>query len=165
MTINVDSRVRLLRNRDEIQCDYSVNIYFPKNKVRGQYQDIVIKGGPASIEKAKRRINTILIDWQEGYDKYAQKKAENETYKRRQRHFWKARELEQAAEDKKMSPDSKNMFQVLDAQEAESKKRKRSWASVVETPMTKQRVVENPAFEETVQEPSFAWGDEQSDEE
>ena len=165
MTINVDSRVRLLRNRDEIQCNYSVEIYFPKNKVRGQYQDIVIKGGASSIEKAKRRINTILVDWQEGYDKYAQKKSENETYKRRQRHFWKARELEQAAEDNKTSG-GKNMFQALDAQETEStRKRKRSWASVVETRVTKQRVVENPAFEETAQEPSFAWGDEQSDEE
>ena len=61
-----------------------------------------------------------------------------------------------------MSPGGKNMFQALDAQETESaRKRKRSWASVVETPVTKQRVVENPAFEEMAKEPSFSWGDEE----
>lgn len=44
-TISIDARNTLVRNRDALQQKHGVQIFFPKSLVRGDKQDMIIKGG------------------------------------------------------------------------------------------------------------------------
>ena len=74
-TISVDSRNHLIRNRDVIQDKYGIAIFFPRNKVRGEFQDMALEGGPKAIFEAQQMISSILADWKEEYEAFKERKA------------------------------------------------------------------------------------------
>ena len=92
-TINCDSRNTLIRNRDAIQDKYSIKMRFPKNLVRGGFQDMVLEGGPQAIFAAQKEINRILATWQSEYDQFLERKAKRALASRRSRNFFAAKEL------------------------------------------------------------------------
>ena len=69
-TISIDARNTLVRRRDELQTKYGVSIYFPRNRVRGAFQDMIIKGGVAATSSAVTEIEHILIQWREEFDAF-----------------------------------------------------------------------------------------------
>ena len=74
-TIHVDSRNTIIRHRDGLQTHHGVQLFFPKNAVRGLYQDMVIKGSPTACTKAERDIERILLTWNEEYQAFKERKA------------------------------------------------------------------------------------------
>lgn len=74
-TISVDARNTLIRNRDSLQERHGIKIFFPKNRVRGATQDMVLKGGPNAIARAEREIDTILIAWRDEFLAFKQRQA------------------------------------------------------------------------------------------
>jgi hypothetical protein len=74
-TISTDSRNTLVRNRDELQHKYGITIFFPRDKVRGAYQDMILKGGPNAIAKAQRHIDTILAAWNDEFNAFKHRQA------------------------------------------------------------------------------------------
>ena len=79
-TINVDSRNHLIRNRDALKTEFGIDIFFPRNKVRGQFQEMSLNGGTKAIFEAQKKIAIILADWQQEFDAFKDRK------KRRQQH-------------------------------------------------------------------------------
>ena len=74
-TIHVDSRNTIIRHRDALQTHHGVQLFFPKNAVRGLYQDMVIKGSPTACTNAERGIERILLTWNEEYQAFKERKA------------------------------------------------------------------------------------------
>jgi hypothetical protein len=74
-TIPVDSRNTLVRNRDALQDKYDVKIYFPRNRVRGAFQDMIIKGGVNGTTNAGRDIDHILVSWRQEFEDFKQRQA------------------------------------------------------------------------------------------
>ena len=79
-TIDVQSRNHIIRNRDAIKAQFGIDIFFPRNKVRGQFQDMALNGGTKAIFEAQKHIAVILADWQQEFDAFKARKA------RRQHH-------------------------------------------------------------------------------
>tara|TARA_B100000676_G_C17832139_1_gene708421 strand:+ start:221 stop:862 length:642 start_codon:yes stop_codon:yes gene_type:complete len=74
-TISTDARNTLVRNRDAIQAKHNVKIFFPKNLVRGAYQDMIIKGGVTATTNAERDIDRILFTWKQEFDAFKDRQA------------------------------------------------------------------------------------------
>ena len=74
-TISVDARNTLVRHRDALQEKHGVQIFFPRNRVRGAFQDMIIKGGVTATTNADREIDTILISWRQEFDAFKQRQA------------------------------------------------------------------------------------------
>ena len=81
-TISTDSRNTLVRNRDALQTKYGITIFFPRDKVRGAYQDMIIKGGPNAIAKAQRHIDIILAAWNDEFQAYKHRQADKKQSRR-----------------------------------------------------------------------------------
>ena len=73
-TINVDSRNHLIRNRDALKTEFGIDIFFPRNKVRGQFQEMSLNGGTKAIFEAQKKIAIILADWQQEFDAFKDRK-------------------------------------------------------------------------------------------
>lgn len=80
-TISVDARNTLVRHRDALQEKYGVKIFFPRNRVRGAFQDMIIKGGVNGTTHAGREIDTILVSWRQEFDAFKQR----QTFRKSQR--------------------------------------------------------------------------------
>ena len=80
-TISIDARKTLIRHRDAIQTQFGVSIFFPRNTVRGAFQDMIIKGGVNATTKAERQIDQILIQWRQEFEAFKQRQA----YRKNQR--------------------------------------------------------------------------------
>lgn len=74
-TIPVDARHTLVRNRDMIQSNHGVQMYFPKSLVRGANQDMILKGGPNAIARAEREIDVILGTWRGEFEAFKARRA------------------------------------------------------------------------------------------
>ena len=74
-TISIDARNTLVRRRDELQTRHGIKMFFPKNRVRGATQDMVLKGGPNAIARAGRDIDTILLAWNDEFQAFKQRQA------------------------------------------------------------------------------------------
>ena len=74
-TIAVDARNTLVRNRDSLQTRHGIQIFFPRNRVRGDTQEMILKGGPNAIARAEREIDTILVAWYDEYNAFKQRQA------------------------------------------------------------------------------------------
>ena len=83
-TISVDARNTLIRRRDELQSRHGIKMFFPKNRVRGATQDMVLKGGPNAIARAERDIDTILIAWNDEFQAFKQRQAHRKESRRLQ---------------------------------------------------------------------------------
>jgi hypothetical protein len=73
-TIDVHSRNHLIRNRDALESQFGIEIRFPMNKVRGQFQDMALNGGTKAIFEAQKKISIILADWQHEFDAFKYRK-------------------------------------------------------------------------------------------
>ena len=82
-TISVDARNTLVRNRDSLQTRHGIQIFFPRNRVRGDTQDMILKGGPNAIARAEREIDTILVAWFDEYTAFKQRQAYRKQNRRR----------------------------------------------------------------------------------
>jgi len=74
-TISVDARNTLVRNRDSLQTRHGIQIFFPRNRVRGDTQEMILKGGPNAIARAEREIDTILVAWYDEFAAFKQRQA------------------------------------------------------------------------------------------
>ncbi len=70
MEIPQASRGFFLRNRDSLKTTHHVDIFFPRDQRSGDYQTMVIKGGPNAIRKARVQLNQILADANQEYGEY-----------------------------------------------------------------------------------------------
>ena len=74
-TIDVDSRNHIIRHRDTLKKQFAIDIFFPRDKVRGQFQDMALVGPPSYIFEAQKKIATILADWQREFDAFKERRA------------------------------------------------------------------------------------------
>ena len=113
-TIPVDSRMTLIRNRDNINNKYGVMMFFPKDLVRGVNQEMILKGGPNAISRAEREINVILTEWRAEFDAFRQRRALRKQTERAMR-VDGVKEFPKVAkrEVKKTNGLSKNAFSAL----------------------------------------------------
>ena len=74
-TISIDARNTLVRHRDALQQKHGVKIFFPKSLVRGDKQDMIIKGGVTGTTNAGRDIDRILVTWRQEFDAFKQRQA------------------------------------------------------------------------------------------
>ena len=74
-TISIDARNTLIRNRDALQAKHGVKMFFPKNLVRGAYQDMILKGGSGGVARAEREIDVILIEWKREFEAFKERRA------------------------------------------------------------------------------------------
>ena len=74
-TIDVDSRNHIIRNRDSLKTQFDISIFFPRHKVRGQFQEMALQGGTAAIFEAQKQIAIIIADWQQEFDAFKTRKA------------------------------------------------------------------------------------------
>jgi hypothetical protein len=118
-TIHVESRNHIIRNRDTLKAQFGIDIFFPRNKVRGQFQDMALNGGTKAIFEAQKKIALILADWQKEFDAFKTRKA------RRQHHHIVAESSAVAwpsihTPEVKKTPKSSNPFDVLGVDEEDS---------------------------------------------
>ena len=76
ITISTDARNTMVRNRDAVQQTHGVKIFFPRDRVRGAFQDMTIQGGAQSVFSAQKQLNSILGEWKHEFDAYKQRKAQ-----------------------------------------------------------------------------------------
>ena len=72
-TISIDARNTLVRNRDALQ-KHGVQIFFPKSLVRGDKQDMIIKGGAIGTTNAEREIDHI-VGWRQEFEAFKKRQA------------------------------------------------------------------------------------------
>ena len=118
-TIDVESRNHIIRNRDTLKAQFGIDIRFPRNKVRGQFQDMDLIGGTKAIFEAQKKIALILADWQQEFDAFKARKA------RRQHHHIVEESSAVAwpsihTPEVKKTPKSSNPFDVLGVDEEDS---------------------------------------------
>ena len=111
MTVSIDARNTLIRNRDDIKARLGVEMYFPMSGVRGAYQDMVLKGTTGTVPKAIREVNSILASWKEEYEAFKQRKRERRMASRKTTEavVWPSLKLNK----EKLRVVSNNMFDVL----------------------------------------------------
>lgn len=78
-TISIDARNTLVRNRDALQQKHGVNIFFPRNRVKGAFQDMIIKGGVVATTNASREIDHILLAWRQEFEAFKTRRARRKT--------------------------------------------------------------------------------------
>lgn len=76
ITIRTDARNTMVRNRDAVQQTHGVKIFFPRDRVRGAFQDMAIQGGAQSVFKAQKQLDSILGEWTREFNAYKQRKAQ-----------------------------------------------------------------------------------------
>ena len=81
-TISIDARNTLVRNRDALQQKHSVQIFFPKSLVRGDKQDMIIKGGVIATTNAEREIDHILVGWRQEFEAFKKRQAYRKAQRR-----------------------------------------------------------------------------------
>ena len=120
MTVSIDARNTLIRNRDNIKARLGVEMYFPRSGVRGGYQDMVLKGTTGTVPRAIREVNMILAAWKQEYDAFKQRKRERRLASRQQ--DAEAVVWPSLASDKpKTKVVSNNMFDLLTVDEPRTK--------------------------------------------
>ena len=121
MTVSIDARNTLIRNRDDIKARLGVEMYFPRSGVRGGYQDMVLKGTTGTVPKAIREVNKILASWKDEYEAFKQRKRERRMASRKATEVvvWPSLPTEKA----KSKVVSNNMFDVLFVDDGTSKKK------------------------------------------
>lgn len=81
-TISTDARNTLVRNRDALQQKHGVKIFFPMSLVRGDKQDMIIKGGAIATTNAEREIDHILIGWRQEFEAFKKRQAYRKAQRR-----------------------------------------------------------------------------------
>ena len=157
------TRVSILKKRAEIQNEYGVEIFFPRNGILpNNFQEMNIKGTNLSIQRAKRALDTIIIQAKEDYNAYKQRKANREEKMTRKTQP----KFQASAEKTSTGKRSKNLYAAL-FEESESETE-----TVEEFPTLGNGKIPtlpvwgpgmNPPVEESKTE-KLAWGDISDDE-
>ena len=130
-TISVDARNTLIRRRDELQSRHGIKMFFPKNRVRGATQDMVLKGGPNAIARAERDIDTILIAWNDEFQAFKQRQAHRKESRRLQNQQ-PPPQLPSTTTKSSSTNTFKNRFSALEATDTTT-----TASAAVEVPVTK----------------------------
>ena len=85
VTIHVDSSSRIFKHRDDIQGKFGVkfNPYFKDrqtneysgNTRKGAYVDMKISGSTSGVSQAKKALESVLAEWQVGYDTFCENRS------------------------------------------------------------------------------------------
>ena len=82
-TIPTDAQNSLYHHhREPLQKKHGVKIFFPKSLVRGDKQDMIIKGGVIGTTIAEREIDRILIGWRQEFEAFKQRQAYRKAQRR-----------------------------------------------------------------------------------
>lgn len=120
MEIPQTSRGFFIRNRDALRDNHNVEIYFPRDQRSGNYQTMVIKGGPTAISKARVQLRQILAAANQEYAEFKERKS--------QRKAWEKKMSQEPAPShvpkkvQKKPTGSVNPFALLDVEEAPKKR-------------------------------------------
>ena len=116
-TIDVASRNHIIRNRDTLKEQFGITIFFPRNKVRGEFQDMALQGGTKAIFEAQKKISMILADWNEEYTAFKERKAHRKKHRvvpeNHQPMVWPSI----SNVERKSTPKSSNPFDILGVDE------------------------------------------------
>ena len=115
VTVPIDSRNTLIRNRDDMKARLGVEMYFPRSGVRGAYQDMVLKGTAGKVPRARREVTQILGVWKEEFDAFKQRKHNRKQAAWKEKDVFDWPSVSNVKETRKVV--SKNMFDVLDLDE------------------------------------------------
>jgi len=118
VSVPIDSRNTLIRNRDGIKARLGVEMYFPRSGVRGAYQDMVLKGTTGSVPRARREVTEILGLWQEEFDAFKKRRRERKQAARKAVEVPDWPSVTNVKETRKVV--SNNMFDVLGVDEVAS---------------------------------------------
>jgi hypothetical protein len=178
-TISIDARNTLVRNRDVLQQKHCVQIFFPRSLVRGDKQDMIIKGGVIGTTNAEREIDHILIGWRQEFEAFKQRQAYRKAQRRiaatEQPAYFPTIAESCATKSKTLKPKSNNPFALLEQHddtpvEPEPEPKTKSapkpktisgWATVAAKPAVKTKP--NPKVSSKTNEierlHGFLWGD------
>jgi len=118
VTVPIDSRNTLIRNRDGIKARLGVEMFFPRSAVRGAYQDMVLKGTTGSVPRARREVTEILASWKEEFEAFKKRKRERKQAARKAVEVPDWPSVSNVKETRKVV--SNNMFDVLGVDEVTS---------------------------------------------
>ena len=117
-TISIHARNTLVRNRDALQQKHGVQIFFPKSLVRGDKQDMIIKGGVIATTNAEREIDRILIGWRHEFEAFKERRAYRKAQRRivteEQPAYFPTITEASSNKSKTFKPKSTNPFAVLE---------------------------------------------------
>ena len=113
MEIPQTSRGFFLRNRDAMKETCHVDLFFPRDQRSGDYQTMVIKGGPAAIGKARIQLNRILAEANAEYADYKARQAKRKDWERKMASEHKAPTQPSVPAKSKQKPVVKNPFALL----------------------------------------------------
>ena len=149
-TIPVDARNTIIHHhRDDLQARHGIKMFFPRNRVRGKYQEMELTGGSNAIARAVREIDTILTQiWQPEFEAFLQRQAHRKESRRIQQHDTNHVTFPSVAESVsntyKSSKTSSNMFAALDDLESNTvapvpvdKPTLKGWAAMAAKPPAK----------------------------
>ena len=109
LTVPMNSRGYILRNRDAINAEHNIKIFFPRNKARNGYQEMVMEGRKVNIKAAMSKIRTILEEANAQYEEYKMRQE-------RRRRTQTKKTVPTISTDgfKKATPKNRNVFEALD---------------------------------------------------
>lgn len=119
-TVPCDARNTLCRHRDAFKEHHGVSVFFPRNRVRGANQEMVLKGGPRGIANVEREIEKVLGDWRVEFEDFLnRRRLRRDDSHGRPRDFPGLSKLSKVSKVSKVSNVSNvsNMFALLDPDE------------------------------------------------
>ena len=120
MQIPQSSRGFFLRNRDSIKETHHVQLFFPRDQRFGDYQTMVIKGGPTSIAKARGLLNQILTEANQEFLDYRERQTRRKQWERKM--GGQTAPSQSSPKQTKKNPVVKNQFALLNVDDGLSKK-------------------------------------------
>ena len=109
LTVPMNSRGYILRNRDAINAEHNIKIFFPRNKAHNGYQEMVMEGRKVNIKAAMSKIRSILEEANAQYEDYKMRQE-----RRRRTQTKKAVPTISTDVSKKTKPKNRNVFEALD---------------------------------------------------
>ena len=121
MEIPQTSRGFFIRNRDALRENHHVEIFFPRDQRSGDYQTMVIKGGPTAISKARVQLRQILAAANQEYAEYKERKSQRKTWEKQMTTTIAPSQVPRKAQKK--ATGTVNPFALLEVQEVAPKQR------------------------------------------
>jgi hypothetical protein len=112
MQIPQASRGFFIRNRDTINDTHHVRLFFPRDQRSGDYQTMIIQGGPIAITKSRVRLNQILVEANQEFQDYRERQARRNKWQRNM--DGQTAPSQPSPKQMKKNPVIKNPFALLD---------------------------------------------------
>jgi hypothetical protein len=146
-----DSRNTLCRYRDGFKAMHGVSVFFPKSRVHGANQGMVLKGGPSGIAVVEREVEKVLSDWRVEFEGFLDRRRWRRADSRTRPIFPVVLKDSKDSTELKASKDT-NMFALLDPDEELTCPEVVS----VEVPVVKPRRVQLTGWSVVVAKPATA---------